>query len=157
MEWEFFKKTDYVLPAELVTLVASYLLRDCAVLSNLHLLHAQSLQSTESQRNSRIDVRRNILAELVTMDGVQYVKSLRNSLKQATGKERLVLNTQTEGTLKTLYVAEDHLGIRMVIFSRSAGALLDSCVPRGLWWSSVEINADMNFKYETDVSFITID
>lgn len=162
-EHKLFKKAMELLPLELLCSVVDQviliLLRECTVVS----IHAQLLNNWGLLRaqpvyfhHNLIDVCHNVYAEFVTLEGLQYVKSLRNSTTlQAVGKEVLLLNIEKTAVAETLYVAEDHLGIRMVILGRPNRSPPDSCISQGLWWSTMEINTDTKLEVVTDVRLMT--
>jgi hypothetical protein len=139
------------LPSELLAQVSSYLLRECAAVSVRAELHAKSGSFGMQPQQILMNVRRDIYADFVNLEGIQYVKRLCDSTLQASSQGRL-LNVQSKSLPSSIYVAEDHLGIRLVLFGRPDKALREQSKLLGLWWNIVNIDADTEVKTETDVS-----
>ncbi|CVK92453.1 uncharacterized protein FMAN_07349 [Fusarium mangiferae] len=104
------------LPTELWTMVAGLLLEDCAALTAQEQLHG-----CDSAEEYTLDLTQHVYASYVKMDGQSYVKNLRNTARtDVKGESHIILLTpgiyaeENEG--KDMFVAEDHLGIRQIVF-----------------------------------------
>ncbi|KAG5766485.1 hypothetical protein H9Q72_005450 [Fusarium xylarioides] len=100
------------LATELWTMVAGLLLEDCAAFTA-----QEQLRECDSAEEYTIDLTQPVYASYVKIDGRVYVKNLRN-----TGKTDFhmlltpgICADENEGM--DMFVAEDHLGIRQIIFA----------------------------------------
>ncbi|KAH6869421.1 hypothetical protein B0T10DRAFT_594670, partial [Thelonectria olida] len=131
------------LPLELWLMVAEPLIPDCAVLSTKELVHR-----TDTIGDSVLDLTLPVYATFVKIDGRYYVRRLLNALGTQDSKQVCLFlpgRTEKQGRDdgdegKDLFVAEDHVGIRQVIFV-SPGRRDEWCrshpsVP-GAWWKHI--------------------
>ncbi|KAF2452274.1 hypothetical protein BDY21DRAFT_175969 [Lineolata rhizophorae] len=151
-----FEEAARLLPRELLDQVVSHLLCESAAVSiEAQVLNSSLLVQAHASDNlqyNTVNLGRDIVADLVSFEGVQYVQNLRNStVMQAVDSELLLLNTRKTPLPERLYVAEDHLGVRMAIFGRPDRPLPDACMSQGLWWRTLEINADTRLEVQSDV------
>lgn len=135
-------------PLELWLMVASYLTRECAVITG----QEQALKRSSTQ-DDIIDIQGFMFASYVIFDGVQYVKTLRSSTRtDAAEGERLLQDSRKTSVIKKVYIAEDHLGIRMVLFRSPDSFLSDSCASQGLWWRAISgVRQATKFNVKSDV------
>ncbi|KAJ4233200.1 hypothetical protein NW759_001981 [Fusarium solani] len=114
------------LPFEVMTMIASYLVRESAVITAKN----QSMFSQAS--DITVDLSKDVYASYSVIDGVQYIKSLRNLDTNQDGEYHLVLNAKKKNSVDNIRICEDHLGIRFVQF------LPSSRVPvvKG-WWRDI--------------------
>lgn len=130
------------LPHELWLMVAGLLVQDCAALTAQEQVH-----KCDNMGDSVLDLAQSVYASYVKMDGRYYVKSLRNTAGANAGKRTyLVLPAQTtreegeEEESKDMFVAEDHLGIRQVVFvspKRSEEWCRNHPSVPGAWWRHI--------------------
>lgn len=130
------------LPSELWHIIAESLVQECATITA-----QEQAQGCDDPVESILDLNRPVYASYVKMDGYYYVKTLRNGTRAgASGRTCLLLPTQASqeksngSSGKDMYVEEDHLGIRRVVFLAS-----NQCerwcrnppsVP-GAWWRHI--------------------
>lgn len=101
------------LPRELWLMVAGLLVQDCATITA-----QEQVQASNTVDDSVLDLTQSVYASYVKIDGRYYVKSLQNKAGASGGKGTcLVLPARTaRQESKDMFVAEDHLGIRRVVF-----------------------------------------
>lgn len=134
----------YRQPLELCDHIAQYSLRTFAVLRAL-----ASWETSQVPRSCRITLSPQIWARYTSFEGVRYLSSLSN--QEPPADEIAVELVWKPGVIDTLFVAENHLGIRDVVFSSSstAPAIKEQS---GVWWRSVVIPIpDSQFEGQTDV------
>lgn len=140
------------LPLELWTMIAGYLIRECAVVS----LQEQVLKCQNQQRRLALDLAKPVYASYVSVEGRCYVQCLKNEDPEAhsaeaskekpedpnkAGKRMNLLfpgRSVTTQSSVNLLVAADHLGIRRMLFIPE-GQKLSKWYRRqvyisGLWW-----------------------
>ena len=132
------------LPDELCRIIAGFLVRECAVIT------AQELADQNSAANSAIDLSHDVYIRYVMIDGIRYIGSLRNSSRSAVEPgEKLLLDAQVARNIRNIYIGEDHLGIRQVLFSSFSH---DLSTP-GLWWRELSRPCGISeIRTRTDVS-----
>ncbi|PQE33521.1 hypothetical protein CJF32_00003384 [Rutstroemia sp. NJR-2017a WRK4] len=132
------------LPDEICWMIAGHLVRECAVIT------AQELPNEEPS-DSAIDFSHDVYARHIVIEGIRYIRCLRNSA-QSTPEvgETLLLKGQSSGDFRNVYIGEDHLGIRHIqLFSSSKPSVRTP----GLWWRQLsEPCCDSTFRTKTDVS-----
>src|SRR6266699_2573708 len=113
-------------------MTASFLVRESAVVT------AQA-QSLDPAADSHVDLSQNVYAIFTAIDGVRYVKHLRNSSRIGADEREqylLVLDVRRQGTVRKVVIAEDHLGIRRVQFI-SVNMVCGSGLIPGAWWREI--------------------
>ncbi|RSL44389.1 hypothetical protein CEP54_014708 [Fusarium duplospermum] len=134
------------LPAEVCLLITKELARECAAIATHEMLQGRSLQALDCE----LDVSMPVWARYTSIDGIRYVESLSN-----TGDSHSVLLLGADRAPRTefLYVLEDHLGIRQVVFASFEHALKLSAFlskPKNdAWWQTVPIT-DEKLLIKTD-------
>ena len=119
------------LPDELCRIIASFLVRECAVVTT------QELVDKNSATDSVVDLSNDVYIRYVMIDGIRYIRSLRNSSRSAVEPgEKLLLDAQVARNVRNIYIGEDHLGIRQILFSSFSfvSSRHDLGTP-GLWWT----------------------
>lgn len=129
------------LPPELALLVGQYCIREYAIA-------AVWLQIPGSITHS-VDMLAGIWACYVKIDGTRYIASFAN---RPSGNAQLILSTEQATSVGTMYVAEDHLGIRQVYFGDSGPPNMDKRVS-GLWWRTFFVYGGSRVRVYTDVGF----
>ncbi|KAM6516568.1 hypothetical protein FALCPG4_014750 [Fusarium falciforme] len=135
-----------ILPAEVCLLITEELVRECAATATDELLQGCSLQAL----NSELNISLGVWARYTCIDGIRYVESLSNT---GDSQSVLLLGADKASAPELLYVLEDHLGIRQVVFasyehSLKLSALL--CRPKtDAWWRTIPI-AGKKLIFESD-------
>lgn len=116
-------------PSEITTMISSHLVSESAMVT------AEN-QSVSSQASDIIvDLSVDVYASYSVLDGVRYVKSLRNDVDE-TGEYHRVLNVEQQSTVSMVRICEDHLGIRLVQFLPLTSLSSKAPVVEG-WWRDV--------------------
>jgi hypothetical protein len=133
------------LPDEICWMIAGYLIRECAIIT------AQELANEDSASDSVIDLSHDVYVRYIMIEGIRYIRSLRNSAR-STPKlgETLLLESQNSSNIRNVYIGEDHLGIRQIQLSSSYKSGLR--IP-GLWWRQLSESCCISkIRTRTDVS-----
>ncbi|RFU24523.1 hypothetical protein B7463_g11814, partial [Scytalidium lignicola] len=135
------------LPAELWQTIAGFLHQECAVVTG------QEQELEDSCSDSVVDLSRDVYASYITIDGIRYIRNLRNSTaSEAEQGESLLLDTQIMRNIQFAYILEDHFGIRLVRFVSSNNDRhgSDLSIP-GLWWRQTStLSSISKIKTKTD-------
>lgn len=133
------------LPPELRWRIAEQLLREYAT------ARLSVFKSVDDGRAVEFSISAKVWARFVFVEGVRYITSL---LNVPSSDEDLVYVPIPQRAIDTLYVCEDQLGIRQVVFANSEETQRFSERP-GVWWRSCKVsNTTHLFKAHTDVSYI---
>lgn len=139
-------KTWARLPLEIWWAVARLLARECATstITETWLAHRSS--------SCFIDVSSSLWARYILIEGVFYVADLSNSPSHGSGCIQ-IFDASKMPPADTLYVLDDHLGIRQILFARSDNpAKLPTLDTKpGLWWRTISISSH-KFQAKSDVS-----
>lgn len=139
------------LPDELCRMIAGFLIREAAVVT------AQELANQESVSNSILDLSQDVYVRYIRIDGIRYVRSLRNASRPAVEPgEELLLDAQTARNIRNIHIGEDHLGIRHVQIppSGNVSSKPELSLP-GLWWRQLsELGGISKLSTKTDVGQI---
>ncbi|KAH8161648.1 hypothetical protein CIB48_g6608 [Xylaria polymorpha] len=84
-------------------MIAEHLVHECAIVT---------IQESWLGRNSvsrRLDISKGISARYVRIDGVRYIAYLSNTYDEC---DACILKDRMAPTVDTVYVLEDHLGVR---------------------------------------------
>ncbi|KZZ89386.1 hypothetical protein AAL_07685 [Moelleriella libera RCEF 2490] len=131
------------LPLELWLMIAALLVQECAVVTTEERVHCD-----EAVGDSMLDLEQPVYATYVKVDGRYYVQRLLNAPETNGGKQAYLLlpaRTQKQGQDdvghgKDLFVAEDHVGIRQVVFvsphHRDEWCRCHPNIP-GAWWRHI--------------------
>lgn len=105
---------------------------------------------TRRSSNCEIDTSLAVWACFIPIEGVAYIAKLSNSPGDGAGISGRGVKILEAGQsdLRTVYVLEDHLGIRKLVFSRKHP--LPSTAQSGLWWRTVSLGPKLYGK--SDVS-----
>lgn len=139
-----------ILPAEVCLLIAEDLGRECAAIATYELLKGRDLQALDSELNISLGV----WARYTSIDGIRYVESLSN---ERDSQSVLLLSAVKASATELLYVLEDHLGIRQVVFASYEHSLKLSalCKPKtDAWWRTIPITGK-KLSIKSDVSFLS--
>ncbi|OIW27898.1 hypothetical protein CONLIGDRAFT_453683 [Coniochaeta ligniaria NRRL 30616] len=117
------------LPTEILDMIAKLLVRECAAVT----AQQQALQDSIPSE-FLVDLTRNVYAQYSVVDGVCYIKSLRNTKSETDKKEVLFLRAQEKGAIPKVFIAQDHLGIRSVHFAPSSRR---PELGPGVWWKCI--------------------
>lgn len=122
------------MPLEICYQISKYLIREHSVQL------ARDAWSRPQESISKYSTSRKIWAGYVSIEGRRYICAL-SSEKQGSCSE-LFLTPRGNGGLGTMYIAEDHLGIRKVLFNHSADyeslpAPVVDAAP-GIWWRATQ-------------------
>lgn len=120
------------LPMELRSNVAQHLIAEYAVAKNRSLLDYLAFEHSVTLASA-------ITERYATFEGERYVSSLTNEPEKFPKPPRI------------MYVGEDHLGIRRLIFSDSMVAPQVDCVS-GLWWKTLLVKESGTIEFASDVS-----
>ncbi|KAL1864061.1 hypothetical protein VTK73DRAFT_6190 [Phialemonium thermophilum] len=121
------------LPGELCSLTADQLVRASAIST------AQELWQSRSSSGGEFDISRGLWADYVNIDGVRYVANLFDK-PSGTSSSTVLLRAEKAPSVQVLYVLEDHLGVRQLLFTTLRGRVrrLGTGVSRqGQWWRTV--------------------
>ncbi|KID88977.1 hypothetical protein MGU_04320 [Metarhizium guizhouense ARSEF 977] len=98
------------LPQELCHMVAGYLYRQWAAIA------CQDVARHLYPSDSTIHLTQDVYATYVTIEGISYLQSLENSPLENAAKGHRILDVPQGHTIRTIYVAYDHVGIRNIYF-----------------------------------------
>lgn len=133
------------LPCELKWDIAKHLLREYATTRLLVFL-----RSTHGSHVDDFSISAEVWARHVLVEGVRYIASLSNV--KTSDRDRPIRRPATQSSIDTIYLCEDHLGLRQVILACSTEALRIAKRP-GVWWRSYRVPTAVNMlKAHTDVS-----
>jgi len=113
------------LPYELCDIVARYCVREYA-----------------------FELSKPVWARYASLDGVPCIVSLANEQSSADA----VPIARSDSLIETIYVAEDHLGVREVHFAGPLGKARDHPNP-GLWWRAIRVHGP-ELEGQTDVRYV---
>lgn len=112
-------------------------------------LNAQIQFLSKPSRNFDISTSAQIWASYVEFEGVDYIASLTNGAGHMSASRIYV--PQPGHPCDTIYVAEDHLGIRQLLFCSSTEVPEVRKRP-GIWWRTVSVpGGDHVLQGQTDV------
>ena len=120
------------MPLELCSMVAGYLVRECAIVT------AQELDLDSCAAEASIKLSPGVYAQYTSIEGNLYVQSLHNTLP--TGANRWVqLLKPRRGVIPRVYIAYDHLGIRSIRFvsRKNREWRPPSHDTREVWWTEL--------------------
>lgn len=122
------------LPLEICTLVAGYLVRECATVAS------QQLVQDTCTTNSLVDLSQDVYAQYVRVEGVLYLRSLYNALSSddRAGTAR-VFKARNESTVRVVYIRYDHFGVRDISFVLPPDDSKISRAVRGVWWAELTV------------------
>lgn len=145
------------LPAELWWAIAAYLVSGCAVAAVMALMRDDEYPFPEEQGDgpeyALIDPSKDVYASYLQLDGIRYIKGVRNTTKAETGKgEYLLVDATGYRATHKVYVAYDHLGIRQIQFASPNCALPGPESIPGVYWRSFDREDGMtHLMVKTDV------
>ncbi|KAF5619786.1 hypothetical protein F52700_11614 [Fusarium sp. NRRL 52700] len=116
------------LPLETLITIAGHLVRECAAIT----AEEQSLGTAVS--DTALDITQDIYAYYTAVDGVRYVKSLCNTPSNFGGHDHPKLLSKKGKPVDKIWIAEDHRGIRSVIFCDADSPLVGPTPITKSWW-----------------------
>lgn len=137
--WSCLIQEKYRLPLEVCNQIASECLRQFAITNVL-----VSLDMARSTMPVRIS--QTLMARYTVFEGVRYITSISKSMSSSDG-----ISTASEA-LPTVFVAEDHLGIRGFLEGADSASKVEACT--GIWWRIARASGSrMRLRTKTDVSY----
>ncbi|CCT69648.1 uncharacterized protein FFB20_10513 [Fusarium fujikuroi] len=124
------------LPLETLMTITGHLVRECAAVT----AEEQSLGTAVS--DTTLDIRRDIYANYTAVEGVRYVKSLCNTASNFGDQDYPTLLCKKSKPIDKIWIAEDHRGIRSVIFCGKDSPLVGPTPITKSWWRSLTISND---------------
>ncbi|KAM3541867.1 hypothetical protein ARSEF1564_005235 [Beauveria bassiana] len=131
------------IPELLLHMIAAYCVQNRAAQFTV-LIGLKSTESHPEERTGTIDASKDIWMTQTCFEGYKYVKSLANEEPMC---GILLREKNADEAAATIYVAEDHLGVRKILFGES-GKLAAEERP-GVWWRT--IRGDASILWESDV------
>lgn len=129
-------------------MIAKLLVRECAAVTAQEQTLLDALPS-----EFLVDLTHKVYAQYRVVDGVCYIKSLRNTKSETDKKEVLLLRAQEKAAIHKVFIAEDHLGIRSVHFTPSSRR---PDLGPGVWWKCISRRGGIaKIRAITDVSKAT--
>lgn len=126
-------------------MIAKLLVRECAAVTAQEQTLLDALPS-----EFLVDLTHKVYAQYRVVDGVCYIKSLRNTKSETDKKEVLLLRAQEKAAIHKVFIAEDHLGIRSVHFTPSSRR---PDLGPGVWWKCISRRGGIaKIRAITDVS-----
>ncbi|KAI1328379.1 hypothetical protein F5Y16DRAFT_160160 [Xylariaceae sp. FL0255] len=115
------------LPYEICSMIACYCLRQHAAQDMIRFCRENSAV------DFRVDLSRPVWARYALLDGLAYIVTLTNGPAQTSD----VLITLPTESLKTIFVGEDHLGVREIHFTGTS-TKAPGQYKQGLWWRTCQ-------------------
>ncbi|KAH6856152.1 hypothetical protein B0I37DRAFT_366685 [Chaetomium sp. MPI-CAGE-AT-0009] len=144
LTWSSILRETYPLPPELCYHVAKYCLRPFAVL--------RAVASWGiSRAPTYISFSTKVWARYTMFEGVRYISLLTNEQPtQNDHRVRLAFEPTSSPADSTMFLAEDHLGVREVL-SASSSEIPTTEERRNIWWRSVNIpSSDTDVESQVD-------
>ena len=127
----------FSMPLELCELIAAHShLREWAAAASRAFWDKYS--ATPAPREHRFGISSDVWARHVEFEGVRYIAQLTNESGRELASFSLVYMPTPGKRADTLYVAEDYLGIRDILFASSPATPLVPYDP-GVWWKRLKI------------------
>ncbi|KAF5710835.1 hypothetical protein FMUND_9331 [Fusarium mundagurra] len=124
------------LPPETLMTIAGHLVRECAAIT----AEEQSLGTAVS--DTAVDVTQDIYVSYTAVDGVRYVKSLCNMVSNFGDQDHPTLLSKEGKAVDKIWIAEDHRGIRSVIFCGVDSPLIGPTPITKSWWRVLTLLKD---------------
>ncbi|KAF5986032.1 hypothetical protein FBULB1_2596 [Fusarium bulbicola] len=124
------------LPHETLMTIAGHLVRECAAIT----AEEQSLGTGVS--DTVVDITRDIYANYTAVDGMCYVKSLCNTASNLGDQDHRTLLSKEGKAVDKIWIAEDHRGIRCVIFCAADPPLAGPTPITKSWWRVLTTSYD---------------
>lgn len=126
----------------------------CSQIAQLSLRHfalANALASLNARSTRPVRISKSIWARYTLFEGIWYIASMSTKASSgATHDDNILVVSESEPS--TVFVAEDHLGIRGLL---EGGAGVTSTVKshRGIWWRMAQVpSLTTRLQTQTDVS-----
>ncbi|KAM3526966.1 hypothetical protein MY4038_006582 [Beauveria bassiana] len=130
---------------ELLYMIAAHCVQNLAARSTV-LLGLESMTSNSGKRTGTVDASKDIWVTKTCFEGYKYIKTLANE-RPLCGEAILLREENPDQAVVTVYVAEDHLGVRDIVFC-GPGKLAAEERP-GVWWRTIK--GDESILWENDV------
>ncbi|KAF5547880.1 hypothetical protein FMEXI_4976 [Fusarium mexicanum] len=124
------------LPPETLMTIAGHLVRECAAITAEEQLLGTAVSDTA------VDITRDIYANYTAVDGVCYVKSLCNTASNIGHHGHRTLMSKEGKAVDKICIAEDHRGIRSVIFCAADSPLAGPTPITKSWWRVLTTSSD---------------
>ncbi|KAI1413244.1 hypothetical protein F5Y13DRAFT_179711 [Hypoxylon sp. FL1857] len=133
------KPWSKTLPNEIWHMIAKYVTFEFSFLAAREQAH--SLRVIDSAVKLSCDV----YAKFVKYEGIFYLQELSNSPIPTSHGGRLIFRGQSTRPVQTIYIAEDHLGVRGIklVSSGSDGPLSPTPDILGVWWRRISSHKDI--------------
>lgn len=139
------------LPPETLMTITGHLVRECAAIT----AEEQSLDTAVS--DTTVDITQDIYADYTAVDGVRYVKSLYNMASNYDNQDHPTLLRKRSKSIDKIWIAEDHRGIRSVVFCDKDSPLVGPTPITKSWWRALTISNDTKeIAIKSDVSTICL-
>lgn len=129
---------------ELLYMIAAHCVQNLAARSTV-LLGLESMTSNSGKRTGTVDASKDIWVTKTCFEGYKYIKTLANE-RPLCGEAILLREENPDQAVVTVYVAEDHLGVRDIVFC-GPGKLAAEERP-GVWWRTIK--GDESILWEND-------
>ncbi|KAM3497087.1 hypothetical protein MY10362_009547 [Beauveria mimosiformis] len=129
---------------ELLYMIAAHCVQNLAARSTV-LLGLESMTSNFGKRTGTVDASKDIWVTETCFEGYKYIKTLANE-RPLCGEAILLREENPDQAVVTVYVAEDHLGVRDIVFC-GPGKLAAEERP-GVWWRTIK--GDESILWEND-------
>lgn len=131
---DIFSKTTPTLPPELLSQITAYCHSSFAV---EYAMARLALGYTKvNARTTSISMSQRIWAHFTTFEGVNYIASLSNAADDL--HTELIFEPDVFRSLRSIHTAENHLGIRKIIFHYSeTSPEVEQC--EELWWRNIHL------------------
>ncbi|RSL92063.1 hypothetical protein CEP52_014044 [Fusarium oligoseptatum] len=126
-------KMHLPVPTELRFLIAQHLVPECATAA------AQQAWHDRCSRDSDVDLSLDIWAEYAYIDGIRYISYISNQAVETCTARQIQVAGGRPAT--ALYVLEDHLGIRELVFGVETEHRPTTRSKSGLWWRTVPLTS----------------
>ncbi|KAF5543875.1 hypothetical protein FPHYL_11158 [Fusarium phyllophilum] len=124
------------LPPETLMTIAGHLVRECAAIT----AEEQSLGTAVS--DTAVDITQDIYANYTAVDGVRYVQSLYNMASNLGDQDHPTLLSKGGKSVDKIWIAEDHRGIRSVIFCSVESPLVGPTPIMKSWWRVLDLSKE---------------
>ena len=147
-------------------MIAGYLVQECAISTLQELWRTREIRQSFNHTpgdayHTIIDMSLDVWVRYIHIDGIRYIAELSNQDDRSGHMSLLstVRMFRRESRVKTIYILENHLGIRQVIFTTSTRSTklptLDNA-ELGVWWRTLSASTQFTEMEATfDVSWST--
>ncbi|KAJ0168376.1 hypothetical protein CTA2_6732 [Colletotrichum tanaceti] len=142
-----FSKKPYTLPPELLSQITAYCYSSFAIEYAMARLALASDTKADDARTIFLDTSRQIWARLSSFEGVDYIASLSNASDDL--HTELIFKPDALRSPSSIHTAENHLGVRKIIFHYSkTSPEVEQC--DGLWWRNIHLRGPTRLVVQSD-------